>query len=116
MIGLIEDKGKIITLGSTAGVMSFKKITNEALKNRFMKEDLTKEQLFALAHEFEDGVAKGNYAELGWPKWGYGISKLVVNLYHKILAKNAEVINRGLQVNVCCPGYVKTNMTSFKGH
>jgi hypothetical protein len=43
MIGLIEDKGKIITLGSTAGVMSFKKITNEALKNRFMKEDLTKE-------------------------------------------------------------------------
>jgi NAD(P)-dependent dehydrogenase (short-subunit alcohol dehydrogenase family) len=116
MINLIEDKGKIITLGSTAGVMSFKKITNESIKNRFSSEDLTKEELFALAKEFEDGVAKGNYAENGWPKWGYGISKLVINLYHKILAKNAEIIGRGIQVNVCCPGYVKTNMTSYKGH
>lgn len=116
MISLIEDKGKIITLGSTAGVMSFKKITNEALKSRFTKEDLTKEELYALAHEFEEGVEKGNYAELGWPKWGYGISKLVVNLYHKILAKYPEIVSRGIQVNVCCPGYVKTNMTSYKGH
>ena len=104
MIGLIEDKGKIITLGSTAGVMSFKKITNEALKNRFMKQDLTKEQLFALAHEFEEGVAKGNYAELGWPKWGYGVSKLAINLYHEPLSRYEEITKRQIQVYVCCVG------------
>jgi len=103
-------------LGSTAGVMTFKRITSESIKNRFTKEDITKEELFALAQEFEEGVAKGNYAELGWPKWSYGVSKLVINLYHKVLARNAEIVSRGIQVNVCCPGYVKTNMTSGKGH
>lgn len=37
-----------------------------------------------MVHDFEDGVAKGDYAERGWPKWGYGISKLAINVYHNI--------------------------------
>ena len=68
-----------------------------------------------MVHDFEDGVAKGDYAERGWPKSGYGVSKLAINLYHNILGHNPEVLKRNIQVYVCCPGYVKTDMTSHKG-
>lgn len=96
--------------------MSFKKITNEDLKARFQKANLTKDELFDLVHEFEAAVADDSYAARGWPKWSYGISKLAVNLFHPIIGRNEDVLKRHIQVNVCCPGYVKTDMTSQKGH
>jgi carbonyl reductase 1 len=68
-----------------------------------------------LLHEFEEGVANNTYAEQGWPKWSYGVSKLGINLFHPIIGRNEEVVSRHIQVNVCCPGYVKTDMTSHKG-
>ena len=65
--------------------------------------------------EFENDVANGTYAEKGWPKWGYGVSKIGLNVYHSILGKYQDVIKRHIQVYVCCPGYVKTDMTNQKG-
>ncbi len=53
--------------------------------------------------------------EKGWPKWGYGVSKLGINVFHHALARYPEIIKKGIQVNSCCPGYVKTDMTSHKG-
>lgn len=61
-------------------------------------------------------VANNTYVEDGWPKWGYGISKLGINLYHPILGRSEEIMKRHIQVNVCCPGFVKTDMTNQKGH
>jgi NAD(P)-dependent dehydrogenase (short-subunit alcohol dehydrogenase family) len=116
MLSLISDNGKIITIGSTAGVMTFKKITNEDLKQRFRKPTLTEAGLFELLQEFEAAVDNNTYAEQGWPKWSYGVSKLGINLYNTILARNQDVVNRHIQVSVCCPGYVKTDMSSMKGH
>jgi carbonyl reductase 1/carbonyl reductase 3 len=81
----LNENGKIITVGSSAGKTKYLK--SDELKNRFKKVN-TKEEVFALAKEFYDAVGKSNilcnldtYAENGWPSWGYGISKLCINTY-----------------------------------
>jgi NAD(P)-dependent dehydrogenase (short-subunit alcohol dehydrogenase family) len=104
-----------VTLGSTAGKMAFGKISNEELRQRWQKKDITKGDITELMEEFIQNVADGNYADKGWPKWGYGISKLGIDVFHQALARYPEVQNKGIQVYVCCPGYVSTDMTSHKG-
>ena len=111
----MTEKGKVVTLGSTAGKMTFAKITNEDLKQRWQKKGISKEEVFQLVQEFEQGVADSNYQDKGWPKWGYGVSKLGIDVWHAALANYEEVKKRNLQVYVCCPGYVNTDMTSHKG-
>ena len=98
------------------GPMTFKKITNEELKKRWSKENITKEEIVELVKEFEKAVAEGNFKEKGWPEWGYGISKLDINVFHSALSRYEAVVKKGIQVYVCCPGYVKTDMTSHNGH
>lgn len=111
----MTDNGKIVTVGSSAGKMSFNRIQNEEIKNRFKNPNLTKEELYKLVEEFKDAIAKGEVEQRGWPKWIYGISKLGINLYCTILSQNEEILKRGIQVYSCCPGYVATDMTSHKG-
>ncbi len=48
----------------------------------------------------------------GWPAWNYGMSKLGVIAYARVLARNEP----SLLVNACCPGYVKTDMSGGKGY
>ncbi len=55
------------------------------------------------------------YEQKGWPKSIYGMSKLGINLYCSNLGKEKVIIDRGIQVYSCCPGYVKTDMTGGKG-
>jgi len=48
MIPVLAEKGKIVTLGSTAGRMVFNKITSEELKNRWRKEGISRQEIFDL--------------------------------------------------------------------
>lgn len=66
-------------------------------------------------NEFIEAVRLGNYAQKGWPKSCYGISKVGINHYARVLAKDKDVIERKIQVYALCPGYVDTDMTSHKG-
>ena len=116
LLPLITNGGKVVTVGSTAGVMTFKRITNENLKQRLQNPNLTKKDLFDILHEFETGVANSTYAEQGWPKWSYGVSKLGINIYNRVLGQFENVVGRKIQTYVCCPGFVKTDMSSHKGH
>ena len=115
ILPLLSDNGKIVTVGSTAGRMSFLKIKSEEIQNRFKNPNLTKEQLVALLAEFKDAISANQVEERGWPKWIYGTSKLGINIFCNILSKSQEVVSRGIQVYSCCPGYVATDMTSHKG-
>ena len=51
---LLNENGKIITIGSSAGKSKFLK--SDELKNRFKKPNITREEVFALAKEFHDVV------------------------------------------------------------
>ena len=44
------------------------------------------------------------------------MSKLGISAYGGVLGRAAEVVARGIQVYSCCPGYVKTDMTHYKGN
>ena len=48
ILPVLADGGKIVTMGSLMGPVSFKRMTNEKLKERFQSPDLTKDQLFEL--------------------------------------------------------------------
>ena len=45
----------------------------------------------------------------GWPKSCYGMSKVGVSMLTKIYAKKYP----NIKINCGCPGYVKTNMSSY---
>ena len=53
---------------------------------------------------------RGDYLEKGWPKWGYAISKLCINMFARVLADYPSVVEKRLQVYSVCPGWVKTDM------
>ena len=62
--------------------------------------------------EFEAGVADNSFADKGWPKTIYGISKLAINTFTRLFGAREDVLKRGIQAYACCPGYIQTDMTS----
>lgn len=113
LLPYINDNGKVIIVGSRAGLLN--KLSNKDLVNRFTAKDLTRDGLNTLAKEFHDAVVAGDYKEKGWPKSAYGISKLLINSYARVLGWDDDVVKRNIQVYALCPGYVNTDMTSNKG-
>ena len=39
-----------------------------------------------MMNDFIEGVKEGNYEEKGWPKWIYGMSKVGINHYARVLS------------------------------
>ncbi|CAK89176.1 unnamed protein product (macronuclear) [Paramecium tetraurelia] len=109
-IPLLAQNGKIITIGSQVG--NTKILESDDLVKRFKNPNITREDVFKLADEFQEHVKNNTYKQNGWPSWGYGISKLLINTYVKTLASNADVKHKHLQVYTCCPGWVKTDMAA----
>jgi len=73
---------------------------------------LTEERLTELATQFVSDCEQKKNVEVGWPQTAYGVSKLLVNGLTRIYGKRAHEDGRGVLVNCCCPGYVKTDMSS----
>ncbi|CAD8181615.1 unnamed protein product [Paramecium octaurelia] len=109
-IPLLVQNGKIITIGSSVG--NTKILESDDLVKRFKNPNITRDDVFKLADEFQEHVKNNTYAQNGWPSWGYGISKLLINTYVKTTASNADVKQKNLQVYTCCPGWVKTDMAA----
>jgi len=116
---------RIVTVSSTVGRSSLKKMSSE-LQSAFLKKDLTLPELDALMNRFVTDVREGTYANQGWPKSAYGVSKTGVNMLTRIYARDLKAICSGWRtqtketvheptINCCCPGYVKTDMTSQRG-
>lgn len=48
-----------------------------------------------------------------WSRTPYGMSKVFLNCYTRVLAK--ELAPRNIRVNALCPGYIATDMTQYRG-
>ncbi len=112
LLPYIASNGKIVTISSSMGKLSI--LTSEALRKEFDDPKITREKLNALAKRFHDDVVAGNYKEKGWPRQSYGVSKVCTNIYNRILARDEDVVKRGIQVYACCPGWVRTDMAGPK--
>ncbi|KAL4463515.1 hypothetical protein ABPG72_007616 [Tetrahymena utriculariae] len=109
MLPYIKESGKVIFVGSSAGKYNNVK-NNQTILQQLKNPHLTKEQLFAVAKQFYEDVKDNTYAQKGWAKSAYGMSKLCINLYASVLSRFDSVIQKKLQVYTCCPGWVRTDM------
>ena len=85
-------------------------LPSKQLKQRFSAKNLTKKDLDILAEEYYEGVKNKNYKQLGWPKRPYGISKVLINFFARVYSQEKEILEKGIQVYACCPGWCKTDM------
>lgn len=104
----IRPGGKIINISSTVG--SLRPIRKEEVKNQLKTVDSIPE-LVKIAHEYIEALRSGDV----WqsknaivPEYAFG--KLLLSIYTELLAKDERVLDREIQVNSVCPGWVKTDM------
>ena len=80
-----------------------------------MNKSLKLDRLMELVRQYEQDCKNGEDEKKGWPSTSYGLSKLFVNGITRCYGGYAKEAGKGVLVNCCSPGYVKTDMTSQKG-
>lgn len=80
------------------------------LQRQVMNPTLDRAGLVAFVDRFVDDVAAGRHAKNGWPSNAYRVSKIAMNAYVRILARELIGDPRGVLVNAACPGWVRTAM------
>jgi len=77
-----------------------------------MNRSLTLERLEELATQFVADCKTKTNEKNGWPTSAYATSKLFCNGIVRVYAREMESKSNGVLINCCCPGFVKTDMTS----
>ncbi len=111
---LLTSSCSIINISSVAGKRAME-MMSEQVKQRFLADSLTIQQLDELLEEFFQSVQSGTHKSSGWPESGYGVSKAALSMWTRILARQFNQQDKQLSINACCPGFVKTEMSSFNG-
>lgn len=83
-------------------------------------DTLSEELIDRTVSTFLQQVEDGTWEEGGWPLTltDYSLSKLAVNLYTRVVAKELSDRAEGekIYVNCYCPGWAKTAMTGWAGN
>ncbi|XP_010868816.2 carbonyl reductase 1-like [Esox lucius] len=87
------------------------------LQAKFRDTELSEEDLCLLMGEFVNAAKQGNHQAQGWPDSAYGTTKIGVTVLSRI---QAHILTKtrpddGILLNACCPGWVRTDMTSDNG-
>ncbi|XP_074281378.1 (+)-neomenthol dehydrogenase isoform X2 [Silene latifolia] len=109
-----SSKSRILNLTSRLGLTS--NVRNPKTKATLEDvENLSEQVIEEVVNSFLKHVKEGVWENEGWPEhWtDYSVSKLALNAYSKILAKELE--NCNITVNCFCPGFTQTGMTGGKG-
>ncbi|KAI8821811.1 inducible carbonyl reductase [Fimicolochytrium jonesii] len=110
---LIPENGRIVNVSSTMGRLG--QVSKE-LQDQFSSKSLTLDGLDKLMDQFVASVADGTYASKGWPQQAYGVSKVGVTAFSRVLARQPEITSKNILVAACCPGWVRTNMGGEAAH
>jgi len=103
--------GRIVTLSSMIGkVNKYPPSITKAFYAAKSPSDIT-----SLMQAFASSVAKGTYTADGWPGSAYAVSKCGITGATMALGRQVREEGRNVFVNVCCPGYVRTDMTKGGG-
>lgn len=110
----VREGGRIVFVASRCGLFSnMKKKEHQEL---LLSDSLTSNNLRKFVDSYLDATKSGTHIEKGFPDTTYGMSKIAINAYTRCLARDPEVKAKGILVNSCCPGWVKTDMTLGEGH
>jgi len=109
----IKQGGRMVNVTSMAGKLNK---YSEPIRNQFIKASQTGvPECSALMEQFTQAVSDGKEKELGWPSAAYAVSKAGATAMTKAIAMEESKKGRGVLLNACCPGYVKTDMTRGGG-
>lgn len=103
--------GRIVNVASMAGLLH--KYTPR-LKQRWLSAQ-TVDGITTLVEEFANAVKRGKHEEEGWPSSAYAVSKAGEIAMTRIIARRETDKGGKSLINVCCPGWVTTDMTKNRG-
>ncbi|KAF4654677.1 hypothetical protein FOL47_009849 [Perkinsus chesapeaki] len=109
---LLGEHGRIVNVCSFVGKLSQ---VSKPLQERFSNPKATEESIDELVEEFLTSVKNDNFKEEGFSGSMYGMSKLSLIAYTKVLAREAIADPRKILVTGCCPGWCQTDMSSHSG-
>jgi carbonyl reductase 1 len=110
---LIRDGGRLVNVSSMSGKLN--KYSDD-IRNAFLQAAKTDvPAVTVLMERFKSAVAEGKEKQAGFPSAAYAVSKAGETAFTKVVAMEEEKRGRGVLVNACCPGYVKTDMTRGGG-
>ncbi|KAK1677820.1 hypothetical protein QYE76_038668 [Lolium multiflorum] len=107
LLKLSTSGGRIVNVSSLASEL--KRMPSEKLRNDLSNIEIWDEaRIEALLKTFVEDVKEGRLEEAGWPTMlpAYSMSKMVINLYTRILARR----HPEMRVNCVRPGFVKTDI------
>lgn len=114
LIPLLNKNGRVVNVTSIAGVINSAYSTE--LQKKFLSDEISVSEVNQLVEQFITDIEKNVFVEKGWPKSTYRVSKAAANTLTRILAREYKKDDRNLLFVCCCPGYVKTDMSSNNGN
>lgn len=108
LLPFLRPEGRIVNISSSLGALRI--IHDPGLQKRWGDANSTAD-IDALVSEFVAHSRNGDLQAQGWPESAYGVSKLALTTYSRVLgAAHPE-----LHVYACCPGWCRTDLTSNSG-
>jgi carbonyl reductase 1 len=109
LLPLMNKSGRIINIASSAGRLGI--MNSQEMADLFTQPDLSMELLETHMNTFVRDVEDGVHLQYGWPNTCYGMSKLGIIAFTKVLAKARP----DLLVNSVDPGYCATDQNNNQG-
>lgn len=107
LLPLFRPNARIVMVSSGMGELS---CLGTELREQFSAPNLDRPTLLGLVERFVEEVGAGTYAKSGFPSSAYRVSKVALNAYVRILARELSSDARRILVNATCPGWVRTRM------
>jgi len=110
---LLRDGARVVNVSSSAGWLA--QIKKRELKQRFIAENLSFDDISKLMEEFKLQAKNGTHREAGWPNSTYCASKIGVSAMSRVQQRIFDAEGKNKVVNHVHPGYVNTDMSSHRG-
>ncbi|GFR67722.1 carbonyl reductase [NADPH] 1 [Elysia marginata] len=112
---LLRPHARVCNVSSSASQASLAKCS-DTLKAKFTGTEITMEELTEFMKKFVESAQINKHLDEGFSNSSYGMSKVGVTVMSMIQQRDLD--KRGaddIVVNACCPGYVSTDMSNYKG-